>query len=273
MNQSKKILLLSLLVLFVISGITFYVYSKYFEKTADTDIKNASIEISNQINPFTDTLDTTPVLSNFEIASSTTDSSSPNTEPAKELNSTERFAQDLFAKYLETQENTPITPENADQFTEEYLKNLELEDIKAVQYTTKDVYIEKTSKIGLQNYLNNVRAITMAHWPTENGEFTILDEALSTEDLTKLAQLKPLEINYQSIVIKMKQLQVPQSIVLLHLNVLNSLENYIVTLQALQKIDTDPINTLIGLRTFTDKQEEMINSFINLRIFIENELE
>lgn len=270
LSQQKKIVFIIPLLLIVLGGSAWYGYRTYIADAKKLTSDKPVFSIENQNTPFVNAFEDTPTLTGFDFSSSTpllTASSSAN------LNATDKLARDLFAQYLNARSQAEITPENAAAFAEEYVQTVKLPEITAHQYTAADITVLPTNTESLQSYWNAVKATHGQNWPNTRSEILILQEAFSTEDMTKLAELEPIIAGYTAIKDDMSQLAVPNLVVDLHLQVLNSLELYIADLQMIRNSEKDAVSGLVGLRMFLSYNQSVLATLTNLRQYFADTLQ
>lgn len=202
-----------------------------------------------------------------------TDTAKNDNTPEK-LTLTDSFARDFFQKYVAIQQSgTKITADNADQVASDYLKSATLPTITAKQYASGDLNLINSSKADLNNYKDSITAVFNKYWPAgQTSEISILQDAFSNSNASALTKLSPLITAYQSLLQGSLTVAVPKLAVSLHINVVNSLSNYIQTLKMIQSAYSDPIGGLVGLNAYQNNQANLLISLSNLKVFLINSL-
>jgi hypothetical protein len=110
-------------------------------------------------------------------------------------------------------------------------------------------------------------AITSRYWPTDTSEMNIIQSAINDSRLPTSAEISPFIKKYQAMVSEFLTLAVPSTATDLHLQILNNMSLYIATLKMVSTTDSDPLSAMVGVREFTNYQQTMILTFINLQKF------
>lgn len=190
------------------------------------------------------------------------------------LTLTDTFARGFFAQFMNAQQSgTKITPDNANQFANDYLKTTTLPSISAKQYTQVDLSLTDSDQTNILNYEKAMTAVFAKYWPKGGtNELTIMQQAFTKNDTKALDGLTTVISAYQNTLRNVLALSVPKLVAPLHLNVINSLGAYIETLRMIQLAYTDPLSGLVGLNAYQNNQSNVLVSTATLRMYFINSL-
>jgi hypothetical protein len=131
--------------------------------------------------------------------------------------------------------------------------------------TEKDITIfESADPNILRSYGNQVATILTSDFAAGDSELYIIDEYLRYEDAAVLLELEPIARSYTTIVKNLLQTQVPAGYTKQHLDLLNTLNAVREDVRGMQKIETDPLYTLLRMKRYEDDVLGMQNAIKNL---------
>jgi hypothetical protein len=182
---------------------------------------------------------------------------------------TDVFTREFFTEYLSLKNKNVLNPENQNEFIDSYIKdNLTRSQIK--EYTVNDFYIIQNDVFSdKQTYYNSIqKEIDKLFLITENELFTIskIVEVNNPEDIEKLKFAVSV---YKEMVNDLISLSVPESVLNIHLNMVNNLNKLAENINLMKDINTDPISGLEGLQNYSPSEEALAVSFSKLRDYFE----
>ncbi|MFH1201098.1 MAG: thrombospondin type 3 repeat-containing protein [bacterium] len=186
---------------------------------------------------------------------------STGNQGTEKLTQTEKFSRELFATVAATSQNGVMDQATIDALGASLAEKIENPIVRKV-FSTSDLNIIKDDSLqAIKNYMDAVSKIE-AKYPIKGNVANILEKFIADENnvnLSALAELdliiKPLQ-NGMDEAIKMN---VPQSLVSLHLDSLNGLERVIENLNDIKLFDTDPILALGAISQY-DKNATLLES-------------
>ncbi len=131
--------------------------------------------------------------------------------------------------------------------------------------TEKDItHFDTDSTQALRVYANQVALILTAHPNTNDNEAIILQDYLRYGKPERLKEIEPIALAYTTIVKNLLETQVPQAYVKQHLDLLNALNAVREDVRGMQKIEDDPMYTLVRFKRYPDDVLGMSNAISNL---------
>lgn len=176
-----------------------------------------------------------------------TAASNTNTE---ELNETQKLGRRLFAEYAEKKQR-------GESFTEDDITSLlmplagSISPTKsAAQYTAADLTLGKTDTIAaFRRYGNEFGAIERRHSsPGAINELDALATFATTQNPDALKVLEVQSARYQNFAKEAIKMEVPPSVAVLHIDLLNTFSEYAHVLASVQAIENDPFGALLALQ-------------------------
>ncbi|PIR84187.1 hypothetical protein COU18_00325 [Candidatus Kaiserbacteria bacterium CG10_big_fil_rev_8_21_14_0_10_51_14] len=129
-------------------------------------------------------------------------------------------------------------------------------------YTSGDIKTDSdTSANSLKRYGDALRASLAPLRKNEQPEFEIFAYYIDTEDEKYLAQLKEIAGDYRAAANATAKIVVPADAVSEHVAILNAMEEFAATLDALAANATDPYASTALLRTYNQAESDMYLSF------------
>lgn len=184
-----------------------------------------------------------------------------------DLTATDRFAQDLFAKYMSLkQQGQPLDEQSKEALVNSVLndtpvpvyKTFELKDIKTVNTGDKTVIKDYGNSIGVSIAKNSPK--------NSENELDILRTALVDDNPDELTKLDPIIDGYKGIIKDLLALPAPQSLASNHLSLLNSIGVIEQSIEAMKNGYKDPIGVLAIMNDYLKKIDDLKLSVTNLKI-------
>lgn len=132
-------------------------------------------------------------------------------------------------------------------------------------FTEKDISIFNSSdEETLHAYGNHVASIILAHPNSGDSEAIILQDVIRYDTPERLAELEPIALAYTIMIKELLQAPVPENHVKKHLDLVNALNAVKEDTRAMQKMNEDPMYTLLRLKRYEDDVLGMSNALSNL---------
>jgi hypothetical protein len=132
-------------------------------------------------------------------------------------------------------------------------------------YTANDVTVVPASNASLHTYGNNVMQ-ALGAYPAASEQATLLsiDYAVEGGDNTQGAKLASIGAAYKAAAMALLAVPVPQTLVPLHLEMVNNLVSISATYADMQTISSDPLRGLVGLKTYESLMDAGARLFTNM---------
>lgn len=173
------------------------------------------------------------------------------------------IARELFANYVELKKSGKnITPEMENQIIQNTLLAAEYGQSGATLYTTKNIAITNDiSTASLKKYANAMGAVFRINNPrVEENELVIMSRVMVSRSASDLARLDVLITAYKKIVDASLKVTVPQSLVPLHLEFVNSFSMGLDADIQMRKLFDDAASALIGLKQYEEAATNISNT-------------
>ena len=150
-----------------------------------------------------------------------------------------------------------------------------LSEVDAISdiYTEKDIIVSLSRNS--KEYLNELAATTNRSFRDLNGsqgaELGIVQNALSTQNMQKIQELKKYISGYQALIEYLKKDRVPSAFVSAHTKLLNASNNLMRADQAMLALETDPVQAMIGLKIYEREVGKLIEWLKLLKTKIDEE--
>ncbi len=152
-----------------------------------------------------------------------------------------------------------------DQIIAAATAQIKTEQASTTSYTAADLTIVPVSDASLSAYGNGVMQALSAY-PDASEQATLLsiDYAVEGGDKTQGPKLASIGAAYQAAAIALLAVPVPQTLVPLHLQIVNSFVSISATYADMQNVSSDPIRALVGLKTYESLMDEGARVFTNV---------
>lgn len=194
-----------------------------------------------------DSLENTRGISSASVASF---SESVSTDPNNISTSVSR---DLFAKFMSLQHNGGLDDQSQTELVASVINNIDPGSIPP-RFSVSDVRITDSSKASLKAYANEVAKIVLS-LQTSAG---------------KNASNEAVIASYAASIEKLRQLQVPGTLGLNHLQVLNNFNASHQMLFLLADYQKDPVKALVAMKSFQTNTESAAVLFASIAAELKN---
>jgi type VI protein secretion system component VasA len=152
-----------------------------------------------------------------------------------------------------------------DQITAAAAAQIKSQQASPSSYTAADLTVVPVSDASLRAYGNGVMQALSAH-PDASEQATLLsiDYAVEGGDKTQGAKLASIGAAYQAAATDLLAVPVPQTLVPLHLEVVNNLLSISATYADMQTVYSDPIRAMVGLKTYESLMDAGARVFTNI---------
>ena len=190
------------------------------------------------------------------------------------MTKTDQFSQDLFATVAAASQNGQIDPATENQIGNSLAGNIQNTPPRKT-YLLTDLKISKDDSVtAIEKYSDSLNIVYNKY----KVNYTVLDvlQQFSADannvDISVLAKLNPIIQQTQSIMDGMVKMTVPQSLAVLHLNVLNNFEKIAENLNDIKLYDTDSIVALSGITKYQTNAPALVSDITKLNDAISQKL-
>lgn len=182
------------------------------------------------------------------------------------LSKTDSFGKDVFANIIALKQAGKLDAESINAAGEALAQSI-LQDAGNSFYGPTDVIItEDTSKESIKAYGNAVGAVLIRYTSVpQEGELTIVEEALSSEDGAVLKRLDPIIEIYNSVVTDMRAIRVPSPMLETHLALINSLVSISQSITGMQQLISDPISGMASIGQYKYSTDLLTKTLSDIR--------
>lgn len=179
------------------------------------------------------------------------------------LTQTEKFSRELFATVAATSQGGAMDQATIDQLGASLAEKIGNPAVRKVFLISDLNIIRDDSVQAVKNYLETMGKLE-AKYPINESVAKILEKFIADENNVNLSALAELDLvikPLQNGMEEARQMKVPQSLVLLHLDSLNGLERVIENLSDMKLFDTDPILAMGAISQY-DKNATLLESAV-----------
>jgi hypothetical protein len=188
------------------------------------------------------------------------------------LTQTDKFSRELFATVAVLNQNGEIDQTTIDKLSTSLTEQIENSAPRKV-YAVSDLKItESNTKQTIQKYSNALDALYLKY-PTKKGVTTILQEFTEDqENFNILLQLDPIINNTNKIIDASLKMQVPESLSLLHLDLINKFQIMVESVSDIKLFESDPLATISAISQYEKNALALVASAKNLTDTIKQKL-
>ncbi len=190
------------------------------------------------------------------------------------LTQTDKFSRELFSTVATLTQSGPIDQETVDKLGETLAGQLQNVPIRKV-FLASDIKISaKDDKTAITKYNDDLGRLYLIY-SKDMYVLDIIQEFIASgeePDSTILLKLDPIIKQTSAVLSGMAKMEVPISIMPLHLNFMNSLEQNMETLEDIQLFGTDTIIAMSAMSQFEKNSALLEESIIKLNAGIVNKL-
>jgi hypothetical protein len=185
------------------------------------------------------------------------------TEGEEELTQTDRFSRELFSTISTLSQNGPIDQATADELGSTLAEQIKNPPVQKVFLTSDLKIIKDSSTQAIKTYDAALISIYAKH-PTGRTVIDVLQDFVIDEEnvnVTALEDLDPIITQINGIMDEMLKMNVPQSLSVLHLDVINGLERLVENIANIKLFEIDVVVSLGAIsqyETNTDLLEQAV---------------
>lgn len=176
---------------------------------------------------------------------------------------TGKFAVQFFEDYLLSKKNG-VFGDTKEELLSKAMQKLAQQAIDEL-FSEKDITVfpDSDSKT-LHDYGNKVASVILAHPNKGDSEGIILQDYIRYQKPERLLELEPIALAYTTIVKDLLVTPVPKTYIKEHLDLTNAVNAVKEDVRAMQKVETDPMYTLLRLKRYQDDAQGLSNALSNL---------
>lgn len=191
------------------------------------------------------------------------------------LTETDKFSRELFSTIASLSQTGTVSEEAAEKISSSLAEKIQSSIQKKI-YTLSEINTTSDNSVAaVKKYNDSLDYIIEKKYPIKGNVVDILQRFIVDEnnvDASVLAELEPIIEQRNKITEAIVQTEVPQSLSLLHLDLINALQKYSETLKALTLFESDPIVTLGAISQFEETISLMESAVNKLKKAIEEKL-
>jgi len=180
------------------------------------------------------------------------------------LTQTEKFSRELFTTVAALNQNGQVNQETIDALSNSLSEKIENSTQRKI-YTISDIkIINSDTKQAIQKYSDALNAIYLKQH-IKKGVSTILQEFVADEtNIEKLSELDLIINKTNQIISESLKIQVPQSLSLFHLALINNSEKMVENISDIKLYDGDPIVAINAIVQYGNDAATLTSSANNL---------
>ena len=188
------------------------------------------------------------------------------------LSETESFAKEIFVSWLALSQSGNLNEETTQAFFENITSSITEKGIDSITFTTSDIVIyeeENFQTVGFYIFEINEFLKKYSLPKKENNPILILASFLENENKEELARLDPIIKKSKEYFSKLLKTTIPDSAIPFHLNLVNSLQNYLDGVEAMALMEEDPMIAILGLSQYEKSLTEIEQSLDDMGLYVE----
>lgn len=191
--------------------------------------------------------------------------------PEANLTETDKFGRELFAKYMAAKKAGSL---DQNQLIQELVNEKAGPDGRK-QYRETDFIVipRQNTTVGTVRDYGNALGLALGSYSAAGvpNEFETIQKAIKNQSPSALSDLDPVILGYQNILHDFLKVQVPRSMVVSHLDLLNAIGNVLTDVQGFKKTFKDPIVGLMSLNQYPGDIESLKAAIQNMRAAFEQQ--
>ncbi|KKP87579.1 MAG: hypothetical protein UR90_C0001G0010 [Parcubacteria group bacterium GW2011_GWC1_35_8] len=205
-----------------------------------------------------------------------TENGSTVSSKEENLTETEKFSRELFAIVATANQNgTTMDQASVDALGASLSERVQNAPQRKV-FLTSDIKTTNDNSVqAFKNYNNTLNDIFTRYTTLKYGILDVLQKFIpdeNTVDANALSMLGPIIDQTNKIITGMLKTSVPQSISILHLDVINDLEGLLENISDIKLYDNDPIMALGGITKYEGSTQKLVIAVSNLTNAINQKL-
>jgi hypothetical protein len=185
------------------------------------------------------------------------------------LTKTDKVSRELFAKYLELKQSGSALDQTTQQeFISSVIDNSYL---SYKQYSVKDIVVSSdNSEAAFRAYATGMGLAINTHSIKEENEGIIVKRSVEREDRNEIKKLDNIVRSYENILNASLKIPVPKDAINIHLAVLNSYSDIIMTIKGMRVIFEDPFTAIQAVSHYQVASRGIFNAFLSVKKLYEN---
>ncbi len=176
---------------------------------------------------------------------------------------TGKFAVQFFEDYLLSKKNG-VFGDTKEELLKKAMQRLAQQSIDEL-FSEKDITLFPDSDSQtLHDYGNRIASVILAHPNKGDSEGIILQDYVRYQKPERLLDLDPIALAYTTIMKDLLATPVPNTYVKEHLDLTNAVNAVKEDVRAMQKVETDPMFTLLRLKRYQDDVLGLSNALSNV---------
>ncbi len=182
---------------------------------------------------------------------------------------TGKFSEAFFEDYLKGKINGQDFSDPS-AFVGTAVKAIE-QNTQSKRHTRTELTIIPDSPEAIRTYGNRITEIMKLHSINNENEASILQRALTANDPSILTALAPIRQVYEGTIADSLLVEVPESLALSHVNLLNAYEAILTDIKAMQVAFTDPLYAFARTKEYEKDSEALFNALQNIALVLTRE--
>lgn len=192
-------------------------------------------------------------------------------ETEENMTETEKFSIEFFANYMTAYEQGKQLDQN------EYEKLLEAYLEKATTISNIRFYgasdfkiINQENTAVIKDYGNKIAEILMKK-PGDTAlesELLIIDRYNKSQDPSELEKLDPLIKKYTTLEDSLKNLSVPKTAIMLHIELINAISATKDGIEAMRIVSEDPLKAVVGINSYTEASQNIVPAILLIKKYL-----
>ncbi|MDQ5893047.1 MAG: hypothetical protein QG640_57 [Patescibacteria group bacterium] len=162
-------------------------------------------------------------------------------QTAEKIEPIDALSREFFARYMELRQ----LGISDDKYNQQDLIQKTIDSIPLIQakpYLISEIKVKAdNSKEAVKQYGNEMTAVFKKYVVSSRNEGLIVKDALQKDNPEILKELDPVVESYKNIVNGLLKIEAPQSMVIMHLDLVNAMNSTLFMMQSLRKATVDPL--------------------------------
>lgn len=211
-------------------------------------------------------------IAKLKAESSTNGSLEGSGEISEEnLTETDKFSRELFATIATLNQSGVVDETTIDKLSESIANQIQNYSQKKVFSFSEIKIINNDSTETIQKYIDTLNSI-YAKYPVEDKMGNVFQKLINEENIDVSPELDPMINQMNNITNELVRMDAPQSLSLLHLNLINASQKFVENLSNMKLANTDVILAISALSRFGEDITALESAFNELLVKISQKL-
>jgi hypothetical protein len=249
-HPQKQTIAIFIVCVLVVAGVAFYVFH---EKDAQGIASQASFQSVNVSASSSPSIIATNADWRKQFLSTTTASfaapknTAAQTDPQSQT-ATYRLGENFLTQYLILRQSGQNTNSTAVDATMSQVASQSADSLEGPKaYTAAQISVVNDTAAARNAYASIFNAVS-ARYESNGDEADIAASAFENDDMTRLAALDPIILNYKQMIASLLSARVPKPLLAYHLNLLNGLSALEYSSEAFRHMDTDSVKAFAAIK-------------------------